>query len=93
MEPLADPKNDRVVKSAEPPPALPLSDKLLFPNGANAPPDWKILRTHIFREGRISKEHCLELIRAASDLISAEPNLLRISAPVTGNSSSPDKGI
>lgn len=84
MEPLSDPKNDRVVKEIEPPPAKPISDKLLFPNGCNTAPDWKRMKIHIFKEGRVTKEHCLELIKKVSDVTSAEPNLLRLSAPVTG---------
>lgn len=83
MDPLPDPKNDRVVNEVEPPPARNLSDKLLFPDGPNAAPDWKRLRTHIFKEGRVAKEHCLDLVKKVSDITSAEPNLLRLSAPVT----------
>lgn len=84
MDPLPDPKNDRVVKDIAPPPSKPLSTKLLYPEGPNTTPDWKRLKTHLFKEGRVTKEHCLELIKKVSDLTTAEPNLLRLSAPVTG---------
>lgn len=84
MDPIADPKNDRVVKDVEPPPAKPLTSQLLFPEGVSGPPDWKCLKTHIFREGRVLKTHCLELIKRVSDITTTEPNLLRLTAPITG---------
>lgn len=82
MEPLPDPKGDRVVKEIEPPPAQPISHELLYPNDGTAP-DWRALKQHMQKEGRVSKEHCMDLIKRVSDITSAEPNLLRLSAPIT----------
>ncbi|XP_053993460.1 uncharacterized protein LOC128884241 [Hylaeus volcanicus] len=82
MESLADPKEDRVVKEVKPPPAKPLSDELLFPNN-NRVPDWKTLKKHFEKEGRLSTQHCLELIRAVSKITSNESNLLFLASPIT----------
>ncbi|CRG93088.1 serine/threonine protein phosphatase 2B catalytic subunit A, putative [Plasmodium gallinaceum] len=83
MEPLPDPKNDRQVKEVEPPPAKPLSLELLYPNGTDEPPDYKVLRDHLKKEGRIRKEDCLDIIKKVIDIVSNEPNLLRLKDPIT----------
>eukprot|EP00914_Ancora_sagittata_P020931 GHVO01041156.1.p1 GENE.GHVO01041156.1~~GHVO01041156.1.p1 ORF type:complete len:506 (-),score=68.72 GHVO01041156.1:136-1653(-) len=83
MDPLADPKNDRVVKDIEPPPSQYLSDALLFPNGPSELPDWKALKSHLIREGRVTKEHCLDIISKVSEITGKEPNLLKVKDPVT----------
>ncbi|CDI81289.1 serine/threonine protein phosphatase, putative, partial [Eimeria acervulina] len=83
MEPLPDPKHDRVVSSVQPPPAKPLALNVLYPQGQDSPPDWKELRSHLQREGRVFKEDCLEIIRKVNDITSNEPNLLRLSDPIT----------
>ncbi|ETW31254.1 hypothetical protein C923_02058 [Plasmodium falciparum UGT5.1] len=83
MEPLPDPKNDRQVKDVEPPPAKPLSLELLYPNGTEEPPDYKALRDHLKKEGRIRKEDCLDIIKKVIDIVSNEPNLLRLKDPIT----------
>ena len=69
MEPLKDPIGDRVKADIEAPPALPLSNEILFPGGleprlkgsgsrskARTLPDWAALRAHFHKEGRVSKE-------------------------------------
>ncbi|SCD22431.1 serine/threonine protein phosphatase 2B catalytic subunit A, putative [Plasmodium ovale] len=83
MEPLPDPKRDRQVKGVEPPPAKPLSLELLYPNGPDEPPDYKALRDHLRKEGRIRKEDCLDIIKKVIDIVSNEPNLLRLQDPIT----------
>ncbi|SCO65028.1 serine/threonine protein phosphatase 2B catalytic subunit A, putative [Plasmodium vivax] len=83
MEPLPNPKNDRQVKDVEPPPAKPLSLELLYPNGTDEPPDYKALRDHLKKEGRIRKEDCLDIIKRVIDIVSNEPNLLRLQDPIT----------
>lgn len=82
MDPLPDPRGDRVVKDISPPPAKPLEDTLLYPDGSNIP-DWRALKQHIQKEGRVSRQHCIDLIKRVSEITSSEPNLLRLSAPVT----------
>ena len=72
MEPLLDPENDRVMKDIVPPPHKPIADELLYPNKckfviiksglikiiASNAPNWELLKNHMYREGRVSKEHC-----------------------------------
>ncbi|SCM23191.1 serine/threonine protein phosphatase 2B catalytic subunit A, putative [Plasmodium chabaudi chabaudi] len=83
MEPLPDPKNDRQIKDVVPPPSKPLSTELLYPNGTEEPPDYKILMEHLRKEGRVKKEDCIDIIKKVIDIVSNEPNLLRLQDPIT----------
>lgn len=54
---------DRVITDFDPPPAAPLDPELLFPPKTDSKtgkkkyvPDWKVLRDHLSKEGRVSKE-------------------------------------
>ena len=61
MQPLLDPLKDRKVKSLKPPPHKPLDKDLLWPSGSSKP-DWKCLKEHLSKEGRIKKEHFIKII-------------------------------
>ena len=92
MEPLSDPIKDRVVKQVKPPPHRPLDPKLMFPdklkriikmketlfhsNFLKDKPDWKLIRDHLQREGRIRKEEIKRLIYTANKLLGR--NLMEI---------------
>eukprot|EP00388_Colpodella_angusta_P004309 GDKJ01014310.1.p1 GENE.GDKJ01014310.1~~GDKJ01014310.1.p1 ORF type:complete len:574 (-),score=112.39 GDKJ01014310.1:391-2112(-) len=82
MEPLSDPKKDRVVQEVRPPPHKPLTNALLYPSGTDIP-DWKQLKNHLAREGRLTKEQVLKLIKCTKAITSQEPNMLPIADPVT----------
>ncbi|KAH7647813.1 phosphatase 2B catalytic subunit [Cryptosporidium bovis] len=83
MEPLRDPLNDRVVKDVDPPPMFPITEELLFPDGIDGKPDWRTLKSHLLREGRVQKEHLLEIIRRTSEITANESNMLRLKDPIT----------
>jgi serine/threonine-protein phosphatase 2B catalytic subunit len=84
MEPLLDPVGDRVMKDIVPPPHKPIADELLYPNKcieqfyrtiltftlASTIPNWELLKNHMYREGRVSKEHCQKILRDTLALIS-----------------------
>jgi len=55
MEPLIDPLNNRKVKTVRLPPHKPLSKELIWPTGQKNKPDWKCIKDHLSREGRIDK--------------------------------------
>lgn len=71
----------RVIKSV-PPVArrLPLDEELFYPTGL---PDITFLKEHFRKEGRLSERQALRIIHKATELFSREPNLLRVSAPIT----------
>jgi serine/threonine-protein phosphatase 2B catalytic subunit len=85
MDPLPDPCNDRRVPSVLPLPAYALSHQLLFPNenGGNlGAPDLEVLRDHLLREGRLRMEDIFRLCRAVKDVITTEPNVIKVKDPL-----------
>lgn len=81
-----DPIPDRVITDFDPPPAEPLADDILFPNKSSkkkSPPDWKALKEHLSKEGRISKESCHQILNDTLSMLKKEPNLLKLKDPVT----------
>ena len=81
VDSLPDPFEDRVMKDVLPPPHLPLPHAKLFPK--KGVPDWKVLRDHLTREGKLEKADLLELINLFQAQIKSEPNILKIQDPVT----------
>lgn len=70
MEPLCDPLDDRPVKYHPAPPHKRLDHSMLFPDklkrGTQEVPDWKLLKDHIAKEGRISKQDVIQLTLMAA---------------------------
>jgi len=83
MEPLSDPLRDRVMKSVKAPPHRPLARNLMFPDKLKNKPDWKVIRDHLQKEGRIDKEDLVKLINDANKMFKNEGNLLFIEDPLT----------
>lgn len=72
---------ERVVKSIEPPATFqPKDHEVFLPNGL---PNCQFLKEHFFREGRLREEQAIRILRDATELLSSEPNLLKVPAPVT----------
>lgn len=84
MDPLIDPKKDRVVKTVRPPPHKPLSKNLMWPNPQKpTKPDWKLLKDHLQKEGRIKKEDLVKLVKDTNNIFKNEGNLLHLQDPLT----------
>lgn len=81
MELLNDPQGDRKVKTVKPPPHRPLTKELMW--GKNGKPDWKLIRDHLQKEGRISKENLIKLIDDCNRILKNEPNLIVLQDPLT----------
>ena len=82
MEELSDPfLDDRVMKNVMPPPRYPLERQKLFPKKNQ--PDWKLLKTHLTKEGRLAKSDVVELINIFKDTVKNEPIIVKIQDPVT----------
>jgi len=81
MQELADPKHDRMVKSMPAPPHRPLTAYGLFlPNNKV---DWRLLKDHLKREGRVGTAELIQMLDVASWIVKNEPNVIRLSDPVT----------
>lgn len=73
MEPLKDPKCDRVVKTVPLPPHRPLSSELLF--GGKPPVNWELLRDHLKKEGRVNIEDVFKMLDMCSEILSNAPSM------------------
>jgi serine/threonine-protein phosphatase 2B catalytic subunit len=66
-------------------PAMTLpTDDQFFSREDSTKPDIVFLKNHFYREGRLTEEHALYIIEKATELLSMEPNLVQVDAPVTG---------
>ena len=81
MESLLDPRKDRQVPDIPAPPHRPIKDELLYP-AKNSVPNWKALRDHLSREGRLTKKHVLKIIADATAIFKGEPNMVKVKDPI-----------
>jgi serine/threonine-protein phosphatase 2B catalytic subunit len=61
------------------------SDKEFFDPTDPTKPNVAFLKNHFYREGRLTEEQALYIIRAGTELLRREPNVLEVEAPITGN--------
>ena len=62
----------------------PPTDEQFWAPGTNrTKPNLAFLKQHFCREGRVTEEQALWIIKAGTDLLKAEPNLLEMDAPIT----------
>ncbi|MCQ2816066.1 MAG: metallophosphoesterase [archaeon] len=73
--------SDRVVKEVKPIPMFTLSSKILFPK--TDLPNYKALKEHLQKEGKLEKNDIIKLIKLFKDIIKDEPNITKINDPVT----------
>lgn len=72
---------ERAVPSVVPPATkIPTDSQVFFANGL---PNHKFIKDHFFHEGRLTEEQATKIIRDATELLSSEPNLLSVPAPIT----------
>lgn len=62
--------------------SLPTDDQFFSPHDRTKP-NIAFLKQHFYREGRISEEQALWLIRRGTEVLRSEPNLLEMDAPIT----------
>jgi len=80
-EHLKDPFNDRPVKEVPLPPAQLLTSESFY--NKKGQPDLDVLFEHLNLEGVLAQELLLDIIKKASELFEAEPNLLKLNDPIT----------
>lgn len=59
------------------------TDEQFFEDETQQKPDINFLKSHFYREGRLTEEQALWIIRKGTELLRAEPNLLEMDAPIT----------
>ena len=79
---LPDPIGDRTLTEEQCPKMAnkPLEDSLLWPDGEL--PDWKLLKEFMTREGKLTKEQIIKLLKQSLAMFKKEPNLAQIPEPI-----------
>lgn len=59
------------------------SDDMFWSPDDPSKPNLQFLKTHLYREGRLTEEQALWIIHAGTEILRSEPNLLEMDAPIT----------
>lgn len=74
---------ERVVKEVQAPASNTPSDESFWSPEDPSKPNLQFLRQHFYREGRLSEEQALWIIKKGTEVLRSEPNLLEMDAPIT----------
>ncbi|CAK7224332.1 3',5'-cyclic-nucleotide phosphodiesterase (PDEase) (3':5'-CNP) [Sporothrix curviconia] len=74
---------ERVCKDVQAPATYKPTDEQFFSDETHTKPDIAFLKQHFYREGRLTEEQALFILRKGTELLRAEPNLLEMDAPIT----------
>lgn len=74
---------DRVCKDVQAPAIHTPTDEQFFSPHDRSKPNIQFLKQHFYREGRLTEEQALFIIREGTKVLSEEPNLLEMDAPIT----------
>ena len=59
------------------------TDEQFYSDETHTKPNIAFLKQHFYREGRLTEEQVLFILRKGTELLRAEPNLLEMDAPIT----------
>jgi serine/threonine-protein phosphatase 2B catalytic subunit len=62
------------------------TDEEFFDPQDPSKPNINFLKNHFYREGRLTEQQALFIIRKGTELLQREPNVLEVDAPITGSS-------
>ncbi|KAI0442609.1 serine/threonine-protein phosphatase 2B catalytic subunit [Xylaria telfairii] len=74
---------ERVCKDVQAPATFKPTDEQFFEDESHTKPNITFLKQHFYREGRLTDEQALWIIKTGTDLLRQEPNLLEMDAPIT----------
>ncbi|RYO95422.1 hypothetical protein DL764_007697 [Monosporascus ibericus] len=74
---------ERVCKDVQAPAWFTPSDEQFYQDETCEKPNIQFLKQHFYREGRLTEEQALFILRKGTELLRAEPNLLEMDAPIT----------
>lgn len=60
-----------------------MSKPLIWPQNSKSKPDWKVMRDHLSKEGKVAKEDFIKIINDCNKIFKNENNLLYLQDPVT----------
>ena len=59
------------------------TDEQFFEDSSHTKPNINFLKQHFYREGRLTEEQALWILRKGTEVLRSEPNLLEMDAPIT----------
>ncbi|KAH7135262.1 serine/threonine-protein phosphatase 2B catalytic subunit A1 [Dendryphion nanum] len=74
---------DRVCKDVQAPAFLPPTQEQFLSPTDRTKPNLQFLKQHFYREGRLTEDQALWILRKGAEILKAEPNLLEMDAPIT----------
>ena len=74
---------ERVCKDVQAPATSPPTDDQFWSPHDRSKPNLQFLKQHFYREGRVTEEQAMWIIRKGTELLRSEPNLLEMDAPIT----------
>lgn len=74
---------ERVCKDVQAPATSPPTDDQFWSPHDPSKPNLQFLKQHFYREGRVTEEQAMWIIRKGTELLRSEPNLLEMDAPIT----------
>jgi len=74
---------ERVCKDVQAPAFHPPTDEQFWSPHDRSKPNLQFLKTHFYREGRLTHEQALWIIKKGTEVLRKEPNLLEMDAPIT----------
>ncbi|KAI1080649.1 Metallo-dependent phosphatase-like protein [Whalleya microplaca] len=74
---------ERVCKDVQAPAMFKPTDEQFWEDDTRTRPDITFLKQHLYREGRLTDEQALWIIKTGTELLRSEPNLLEMDAPIT----------
>ncbi|GME40016.1 hypothetical protein B0A49_09583 [Neofusicoccum parvum] len=74
---------ERVCKDVQAPAFLPPTTEQFYAPNDPSKPNLQFLKQHFYREGRLTEEQALWIIRKGTEILRSEPNLLEMDAPIT----------
>lgn len=75
---------ERVIKDVQAPAFQKPTEEQFWSRQDPTKPDIAFLKNHFYREGRLTDEQALHIIRTTTEILRNEPNLLEVDAPITG---------
>ncbi|PHH83780.1 hypothetical protein CDD82_2652 [Ophiocordyceps australis] len=74
---------ERVCKDVQAPAMSKPTDDQFFADETHSLPSITFLKQHFYREGRLTEEQALWILKKGTELLREEPNLLEMDAPIT----------
>ncbi|KAJ3557399.1 hypothetical protein NPX13_g9936 [Xylaria arbuscula] len=74
---------ERVCKDVQAPAMFKPTDEQFFEDDTHTKPNITFLKQHFYREGRLTDDQALWIIKTGTELLRKEPNLLEMDAPIT----------